>query len=110
MKTEELLKISNIVKDILEIDELARRDDCYLMLKVLERTHPEEVGKRFSEVMLNAKRNKINFESIRRCRQKVQEKNPELKDEETAAKRNVEQAEYINFANENHIPNIGGNL
>lgn len=106
MKTEELYKITNIVKDILETDKLARKDDCYLMLKVLERTHPEEVGKRFSEVMLNAKRNKINFESIRRCRQKVQEKNPHLKDKETAEARKTEESEYINFANENHIPMI----
>lgn len=106
MKTEELYKITNIVKEILETDELARRDDSYLMLKVLERTHPKEVGKKFSEVMLNAKRNKINFESIRRCRQKVQEKNPELKDKETSKAREREQSEYIDFANENHIPMI----
>lgn len=106
MKLMELVKIADIVKDILETDTLAREDDCYLMLKVLERTHPEEVGKTFSEVMLHAKRNKINFESIRRCRQKVQEKHPELKEKETAEAREEEQLEYIDFANENHIPMI----
>lgn len=106
MKVTDLMKISAIVKDILEKDELARKDDCYLMLKVLERTHPEEVGKKFSEVMLNAKSNKINFESIRRCRQKVQEKNPYLKNEETAKAREIEQEEYMIFVNENHIPRV----
>ncbi len=98
MKTKELRKIADIVKEILEQDELARTDDCYLMLKVLEITHPNEVGKAFKEVMLNAKRNKINFESIRRCRQKVQEKYPELKDMNTVEKRGKEIGEYREFA------------
>lgn len=98
MKTKELRKIADIVKDILEQDELARTDDCYLMLKVLEITHPNEIGKTFSAVMLNAKRNKINFESIRRCRQKVQEKYPELKDIDIAEKRAEEIGEYRQFA------------
>lgn len=101
MKTEKLKRIADIVKDILEQDYLARTDDCYLMLKVLEVTHPNEVGKTFSEVMLNAKRNKINFESIRRCRQRVQEKRPYLKDVDTAEKREEEISEYRKFALEN---------
>ena len=98
MKTKELMQISNVVKDILETDELARRDDCYLILKVVERTHPTEIGKTFAEVMFNAKRNKINFESIRRCRQKIQERYPELKDIKTAEARFEEQSEYQRFA------------
>ena len=98
MKTKDLIKISNLVKEILEKDELARQDDCYLMLRVLEKTHPNEVGKTFRDVMLNAKKNKINFESIRRCRQKVQEKYPHLKDEKTADARTEETKEYIDFA------------
>lgn len=98
MKVEKLRKLADIVKEILEQDELARTDDCYLMLKVLEITHPNEVGKAFSEVMLNAKRNKINFESIRRCRQKVQEKYPELKDIVVTEKRGEEIGEYRQFA------------
>ena len=48
--------------------------------------------------MLNAKKNKINFESIRRCRQKVQEKYPHLKDEKTTDARTEETKEYIDFA------------
>lgn len=98
MKTKELRKIADIVKDILEQDELARTDDNYLIFRVVQITHPQETGKAFSEVMLNAKSNKINFESIRRCRQKVQEKYPELKDMSTAEKRAEEISEYRKFA------------
>lgn len=98
MKTQKLIKLSDTIKEILEQDELARKDDCYLMLRVLEKTHPQEVGKKFAEVMLNAKKNKINFESIRRCRQKVQEKYPNLKDLKTVEARFEEQSEYQRFA------------
>lgn len=106
MKVMELVRLASVVKEILETDALAREDDCYLMLKVIERTHPEEVGKTFREVMLHAKSNKINFESIRRCRQKVQEKHPELKITKTAEARDKEQEEYYMFANEKHIPSL----
>lgn len=41
MKTKDLIKLSDLVKEILEKDELAREDDCYLMLKVIEKTHPQ---------------------------------------------------------------------
>lgn len=98
MKTKELIRISDIVKEILEEDELARKDDNYLILRVVQIMHPEEVGKTFVDVMFNAKKNKINFESIRRCRQKVQQKHPELKDIETAEARFEEQSEYQRFA------------
>lgn len=98
MKTEELIQISDVVKEILVKDVLARKDDCYLMLKVIEKTHPKEVRKTFGEVMLNAKKNKINFESIRRCRQKIQEKFPELKEVDTAKVRKEEQKEYEEYA------------
>lgn len=98
MKTKELIKISDIVKEILEKDELARKDDNYLILRVVQIMHPEEAGKAFIDVMFNAKKNKINFESIRRCRQKVQQEHPELKDKETAEARFEEQSEYQRFA------------
>lgn len=51
MKTHKLIKLTETIKEILEQDELARKDDCYLVLKVLERTHPQEVGKTFAQVM-----------------------------------------------------------
>ena len=43
--------------------------------------------------MFNAKNKGISFESITRCRRKLQEKNPELRDEETAKMRNKKQKE-----------------
>ena len=48
--------------------------------------------------MFNAKNKGISFESITRCRRKLQEKNPELRDEETVRKRNKKQEEYIKYS------------
>lgn len=108
MKTKDLYKLEDIIKEILEKDYRARKDDAYLIFLVIQRTHPYMAGTTFANVMFNAKSNKINFESIRRCRQKVQAKHPELKDEKTANARYEEQSEYERYAVDcmNHIPRL----
>ena len=93
-----LSDLRKIVETILINDVDARKDDNYLILRVIEVLHPSEADKSFSEVMLNAKKNRINFESIRRCRQKVQELNPQLKDKETVQARTHAIDSYRDFA------------
>lgn len=100
MKKAKLKNLEKVVKEILENDELARKDDCYLILEVIRRIFPFEVGKTFADVMFNAKSKGISFESITRARRKIQRKYPELKDEETAEIRNIEQEEYREYAKE----------
>lgn len=94
----QLKNLEKTVEDILKNDELSRRDDCYLILQVITKLYPYEVGKKFKEVMFNAKNKGISFESITRCRRKLQEKNPELIDEETAKIRNTKQKEYVKYS------------
>lgn len=98
MKVNKIKNIEKIVKEILEEDELARRDDCYLILKVVEKLYPMEVGKTFYSVMISATNRGISFETITRARRRVQQKNPWLKDEETSKIREEEQKEYIDYA------------
>lgn len=95
---KKLKKLEVIVEEILRNDELSRKDDCYLILQVVRRLYPYDVGEKFETVMFNAKNKGISFESITRIRRKLQEKNPELKDEETAKKRNIIQNEYIKYS------------
>ena len=97
-KIAELKKLETVVEEILRKDKLAREDDCYLILQVISKLYPYEVGKQFATVMFNAKNKGISFESITRCRRKLQEKNPELRDEETAKMRNKKQKEYIKYS------------
>ena len=98
------MKINNLENYVLEIlknDELSRRDDCYLILKVIERLHPYDTGETFKDVMFNAKNKGISFESITRCRRKLQKKYPELKDEKISKLRNKKQKEYIDYSKKN---------
>ncbi len=96
-----LKRLEEIVEEILRNDQLAREDDCYLILQVISKIYPYEIGKRFETVMFNAKNKGISFESITRCRRKLQERNPELRDEETVKKRNEKQKEYIKYSKHN---------
>lgn len=100
MKVAKLRNLEKIVEPILRRDELARRDDCYLILEVVRKLYPFEVGKTFSSVMMGAKEKGISFESITRCRRKLQRKYPELKDKDVAEKRDAEQQEYIDYSRE----------
>ena len=100
-KIAHLEKLETVVEEILRKDQLSREDDCYLILQVVSKLYPYEVGKQFATVMFNAKNKGISFESITRCRRKLQERYPELKNEETANKRNKKQKEYIKYAKRN---------
>jgi hypothetical protein len=51
--------------------------------------------------MFNAKNKGISFESITRCRRKLQEKNYELRDEATVNKRTIREKEFIKYAQQN---------
>lgn len=103
MKLARLINIESITKKILEEDELARKDDCYLILRVVQLMYPNDACKSFETVMRNAKYNGISFESITRARRKVQNKYPELKNREVSDLRNEEQVEYKQFSKEGII-------
>lgn len=98
MKKNRLEVQEKIVEKILRKEELARRDDNYLILRVIEHLYPQETGKKFATVMFNATEKEICFESITRARRKIQEKYPELKDKEISNMRNEEQKEYRKYA------------
>lgn len=100
MKIERLRNLEKVVEGILRKSELAREDDCYLILEVIRELYPFEVGKTFAQVMFNAKSKGISFESITRARRQVQKKYPELKNNEVAEIRDKEQDEYRKFAKE----------
>lgn len=88
-------EIKKAVANILEQDELARRDDNYLILKVVQEIEPTMASETFVNVMLNAKYKGISFESITRARRKYLNDHPELKDAETEQARREEEGNYI---------------
>jgi len=94
-----------IVRGILERDRMARNSDNYLYLKVIEYFEKEyEVRIKslpLSEFLLFGCDNVPvpPFESVRRTRQKLQEKHPDLAASEVVeAFRLAEEREYLEFA------------
>ncbi len=106
MKLNNLLKLDKTVEEILREDELARRDDCYLILRVIQKSNPKLATETFFNVMINAKAHGISFESITRARRKVQRSHPELIDNVAESARQAEQLEYMEYANMDHIPGV----
>ena len=83
--------ITEVVEKILKTDKRARKDDEYLVYKVVEKIYPEQIDKSFREVMLNAREINLNIDSIRKARQRLQAKNKNLVDYEMHQVRQVRQ-------------------
>ena len=99
-------KIKPIVYKILKEDELARKDDNYLILKVIQNLEPDLAGTTFIQVMTNLKYKKISLESITRARRKFFEEYPKYKDIDTENARRKEEENYFIEYGMNHIPII----
>ena len=96
---EELKQTSAIVLKILKEDIRARKDDNYLIKRVHETVIPGASDMTLNQVLGMITRKELPcFESIRRSRQKAQEKYPELLDVETMIHRLDKEQEYREFA------------
>ena len=93
-----ILKVEERVRKILVHNPRTRNDDNLLIYEYLSTYHDiNNVSDK--ELLLNSKQLGIpSFETITRARRKVQEKHPELKDEETAHYRKLEEEKYKEFA------------
>lgn len=98
---QKLMKVEEIVEQILRKDEYARNNDVYLILKYVSRVYPYEIGKKFEEVMTNVSKRGFSFESITRARRKIQNKYPELKNNKIANFRDKKQKDYIAYSRKN---------
>ena len=71
---QKLIKVEEVVEQILRQDKYSRNNDIYLILKYITKVYPYEVGKRFEEAMTNVSKKGLSFESITRARRKIQNK------------------------------------
>lgn len=103
MKVKRLYEIEELVKDILINEPRARKDDFYLISRLIERVKPHVLTMQVVEALNVAKeKNFPPFESITRARRKVQRKDPSLKDKLTEKARLNEVGAYVQYA-------LGGN-
>lgn len=112
MQKNYLYKTEDVVKNLLIEDIETRKDDMYLYyryckkvlgcerLKTLEQIR--EFNNLFIELFLSAavrkNKNIRAFESVRRCRQKLQAMHPELREKETEEKRTEAIKHYREYA------------
>ena len=100
MTTSKLKGLSKVVKQVLIEEPATRGSDSFLYLRVLHKLLgqvPDINIEAFLSLMEYF--NYPPFESVRRSRQKIQAKHPELKpDEETIKARQAQQSEYYEFA------------
>ena len=99
MKIDDIYKLEEVVLAVLEESELARKDDAYMIACVIEKIRPYITNRSVSYVLTHAKELQLPpFESITRCRRKLQQRNPELRDNKTADARFEETSEYQKYA------------
>lgn len=102
----DLYKLEDIVRYVLETYEDTRKDDFILIYRVYKEINESAVIRElFFQVMMNHKEyNLPHFESVTRCRRKVQNKYPELANKKTKEKRINATADYINYAIDGYNP------
>lgn len=96
----QLKQTSKLVKQILIDEPLARNSDMYLYLKVCQKLNPSALTKPFWNVISALKHHNLPpFETVRRTRQKIQEKQPELAGSDAVEDARAElETEYREFA------------
>jgi len=99
-KEKELNQTMSMVKDILIHYPIARDSDMYLYLRVVKKLNPTAADRPFSEVLLNLENLGLPcFETVRRTRQKLQEKYPKLKgSDKVRSLRSINEEAYKEFA------------
>ena len=94
-------KAENYVLDALKTNKRARTSDFILYGSVLKRMGLN-LDMTLKEFLTNATSIGVpSFETVSRCRRKLQEQMPELKDEQVAVARENKTIEYINYNREN---------
>ena len=73
MKIARLRNLKKVVEGILRKSELAREDDCYLILEVIRELYPEDAGRKFYEVMIQANKKGLDLEKIFKIKKKILE-------------------------------------
>lgn len=99
-KATELKTTTELVKEVLKDNVLARSSDDYLYYKVCEKINGMYTVLPFWKVILNRKKYGFpEFESVRRSRQKIQAAHPELAgSKEAEAGRVVNEAVFKDYA------------
>ena len=103
---KKLKRLEEVVKMVLEEYEETRFDDFKLIYSVYrELDFVHTTRELFYEIMMNNDLYKLPpFESITRCRRKIQKNHPELANEKTKEKRLNATSDYISYSIDGYNP------
>ena len=101
----DLFRVAEIVEEILETSETARKDDHFLYFKVCEKLNGEALDTKLGDFLLTVDSFDLpRFESVGRARRKLQAENPKLRPAEDVQRKRYERAiDYIFFSKGNNI-------
>lgn len=86
-----------IVEEVLIINPISRKDDFVLLSEVLKRIIDTDLSLKY--IFLNHDKLGVpSFESITRCRRKIQERNHELKSKSIEKIREAEAKAFVDYA------------
>lgn len=92
-------KIESVVADILTDNPATRSDDYLLYREMCSRICPQAGALPLSTALEQHKALGMpSWETVSRCRRKIQERNPELRDPAAAKVRAEEEQEYRDYA------------
>lgn len=91
-------QLEPIVERCLVSDERCRKDDFILYLSVIEQYGLDTTMSIHSALNNHSLLKLPSFESVSRCRRKIQERDVSLKDDDTAKMRERERQEYEDYA------------
>lgn len=90
-------KVEQLVERALRDNEETRKDDFVLYYEVVKQIVNPDIS--LKGALLNHKKLDLPpFETVSRCRRKLQERDNTLKDNETAMKREAQEQEFIDYA------------
>lgn len=94
-----LTKLEPVVRNVLKTYPDTRNDDFILIFAVYREMNLKDITREpFWDIMLNHADYKLpSFESITRCRRKIQKEHPELSNKKTQKKRLKATADYIEY-------------
>ena len=96
----ELKKLSEIIKTLLLKSENCRSSDDFLYCEVIKNIYPNILNLTAEQFFYKRKNYKIpSFESVSRCRRKLQEEHPELRlPKKVQEARQIQEEKFYNFA------------
>ena len=92
-----ITRTEQLVERALIDNEEARKDDFILYYEVVKQIINPEISLK-GALLNHSKFGLPSFETVTRCRRKLQERNEALKDTETAMKRDAMQQDFIDYA------------